>query len=168
MADQIKKLISCFKGKKVSGASRSDVEGLSKQVYKILEPMRHQDRMKHLILIARLARPDLKQAKLLEPFVETTDQITRDAITAFFKGLFEGDFQDRYFALLSGFGNLDGKRVLSALKDKSRTLRILALSMAAIVMQDDELKQGFPGLELDSKKKTFASSFKAEAFCLSR
>ncbi|MCB9472116.1 MAG: hypothetical protein H6677_27820 [Candidatus Obscuribacterales bacterium] len=167
MADQIKKLISCFKGKKVSGASRSDVEGLSKQVYKILEPMRHQDRTKHLILIARLARPDLKQAKLLEPYyVDSTDQITRDAITAFFKGLFEGDFQDRYFALLSCFGNLDGKRVLSALKDKSRTLRILALSMAAIVMQDDELKQGFPGLELDSKKKLLLSLLKRKRFAL--
>ncbi|HMO23178.1 MAG TPA: hypothetical protein PKC98_19620, partial [Candidatus Melainabacteria bacterium] len=116
MADQIKKLISCFKGKKVSGAGRSDVEGLSKQVYKVLEPMRHQDRTKHLILIARLARPDLKQAKMLEPYIESTDQVTRDAIDAFFKGLFEGDFQDRYFSLLSCFGSLDGKRVLSAFK----------------------------------------------------
>ncbi|MEZ4533446.1 MAG: hypothetical protein R3D26_00330 [Cyanobacteriota/Melainabacteria group bacterium] len=109
MADQIKKLISCFKGKKVSGASRSDVEGLSKQVYKILEPMRHQDRTKHLILIARLARPDLKQAKLLEPYyVDSTDQITRGCHHCFLQGLVRRRLlQDRYFALLSGFGNLD-------------------------------------------------------------
>ncbi len=166
MADQIKKLISCFKGKKVSGAGRSDVEGLSKQVYKVLEPMRHQDRTKHLVLIARLARPDLKQAKMLEPYIESTDQLTRDAIDAFFKGLFEGDFQDRYFSLLSCFGSLDGKRVLSAFKDRSRTLRRFALSMAAVVMQDDDLKQGFPELELDSKKKLLLSLLKRKRFAL--
>jgi hypothetical protein len=80
-----------------------------------LEPMHHQDRMRHMIEFGK--NPDLNILSTLE----------------------EGNVFERQLALVTCFSSLDSARVLRGLQDASGFIRAVALKLAAFVLSESEL-----------------------------
>lgn len=167
MTEQLKKLISLFKGKKSVGLKRSEVESLARGTLKLLEPMSHRMRVKHLVLLGQASREkEIYSAEIVE-LVESLTVEHRAAIANFFTALAQGgDFQERYLALISCFGSENGAHVRASLKDSSRIIRDTALSMLAAVLTDEELEETFQTLELSGKKRVLLGLRKKRRFAL--
>ena len=105
----------------------------AKQLLRELETLPHTARIRRMVELGRKAAHDPKLATLL-----TT--------------LEQGGFYERFLALHACFGNRDGAHVLHALTDPSRIIRGLAIQLAPLTCNEEQLRQALQTIPRDGRR----------------
>lgn len=97
------------------------------------ETLTHQGRMRRMVEIGRMA---------------ASDPSVRETLAA----LAGGEVYPRILATQACYGSLDSAQIARALSDPSRSVRALALDLAALVCSDTEIQSLLPRLPLDLQR----------------